>query len=344
MARQDVDSRRQNAIDRRHQSKGRTAIRKILMTGLRLFITAGLAALLFARLDIGRTAELMLRASLPLVAAALIAILIATLVMAVRWHLILSAAATSPGPVGLIKIVFVGLFFNQVLPTGIGGDAVRAWRCRRIGIGLGAAIRSILLDRACGYCVLVAAYAAALPGLLRLMPLPSERIGMMAVFVAAVMGLVGLVSIDHLPAPLLRLRAVAPLAELSRESRRLLRDGKRCAAVMGLSLLTIGFSILAFQLAGDAVGSRLSFAVWAMVVPPVSFLQLLPVSLAGWGVREASLVVVLGAYGVPAEAALAISILSGFCLVVLGVPGGLIWFTDWDLTRVQPAPADVQPG
>jgi hypothetical protein len=86
----------------------------------------------------------------------------ANLIVALRWHLVLSAATPSPGPAALLKIVFVGLFFNQMLPTGVGGDAVRAWRCSRIGIGLGAAIRSIL-DRACGYLVLVVLYALGLP-------------------------------------------------------------------------------------------------------------------------------------------------------------------------------------
>ena len=82
--------------------------------------------------------------ALPLLAATLVALLTANLVVALRWHLILSTEAPSPGPAVLLKIVLVGLFFNQVLPTGVGGDAVRVWRCSKVGIGLGAALRSIL--------------------------------------------------------------------------------------------------------------------------------------------------------------------------------------------------------
>ncbi len=73
-----------------------------------------------------------------------------------------------------------------------------------------------------------------------------------------------------------------------------------------------------------------------MIVPPVTLIQLLPVSLAGWGVREVVLVVALAPFGVPPEAALAISVLFGLCLVVIGLPGGLIWLVDWDIAR----PAD----
>jgi uncharacterized membrane protein YbhN (UPF0104 family) len=75
-----------------------------------------------------------------------------------------------------------------------------------------------------------------------------------------------------------------------------------------------------------------------MVVPPVTFIQLLPVSLAGWGVREAALVVALGSFGIPAEAALATSILMGLCLILTSLPGGLIWISGWDIARSRLSP------
>jgi uncharacterized membrane protein YbhN (UPF0104 family) len=293
---------------------------------------------LAGRFDLGRAVDLMGHASLPLVAAALAALLTANLFVALRWQLILSLASPSPGRAALLKIVFVGLFFNQLLPTGVGGDAVRAWRCSKLGIGLGTAIRSILLDRAWGYTVLVVLYIAILPGLLHVLPQARERAGVIAVLVAAIAALLALVSLDYLPRPLLRLRVIAPLAELSRESRRLLMHSGRCAAVLGLSVLTTTLAIVAYKFIGDGIGSRLSFGVWVMVVPPVTLIQLLPVSLAGWGIREAALVVALGLFGIPAEAALAISILVGVCLILTGLPGGLIWIAGWDIARPRLSP------
>jgi glycosyltransferase 2 family protein len=277
------------------------------------------------------------QASLPLMAATLAALLAATFVVSLRWHLILSAEVPSPGAGALLKIVFVGLFFNQVLPTGVGGDAVRAWRCRKLGIGLGAAIRSILLDRACGYLVLVVVYAASLPRLLHILPEARQRGAVVAVLGAGLLGLLAFLFLDCLPRAMLRLRVIAPLAELSRKSRRLFTHPRRCGTVLGLSTLTIGLTILAFKLVGNSVGSRLPLANWIMIVPPVTLIQLLPVSLAGWGVREVVLVVALAPFGVPAETALATSVLLGLCLIVIGVPGGLIWLTDWDIARPNPS-------
>ena len=101
--------------------------------------------------------------------------------------------------------------------------------------------------------------------------------------------------------------------------------------MLGLSILTVGLAVFAFKLVGDSLGVPLSFVTWLAIVPPVSLIQLAPVSLAGWGVREAAMVVVLAGFGVPAAAALAISVLMGLALIVLGLPGGLIWLADWDI-------------
>lgn len=276
------------------------------------------------------------QAAVPLLAAALAALFTANLIVALRWHLILAAEAPSPGPATLLKIVLVGLFFNQVLPTGVGGDAVRIWRCGKLGISLGPAVRSILLDRACGYLVLIIVYAASLPSLLGVLADAQQRGVVVAVLGAGLLGLVALFLLDYLPRPLLRLRLIALLAELSRESRRLFTHPARCSAVLGLSAFTIGLTIVAFKLVADGVGSRLSLGSWIMIVPPVTLIQLLPISLAGWGVREVVLVVALASFGVPAEAALATSVLLGICLILIGLPGGLIWLVNWDIARPSP--------
>src|SRR5262244_1891176 len=155
------------------------------------------------------------QAALPFLAGGLVVLLATSAVVAVRLHLILSTEAASPGPAVLLKIVLVGLFFNQVLPTGVGGDAVRVWRCSKVGIGLGVALRSILLDRACGYLVLIAAYAASLSTLLHTLADPRQKALVVVMLGAGLLGLVALFVVDRLPRPLLNLRVIAPLAELS---------------------------------------------------------------------------------------------------------------------------------
>jgi uncharacterized membrane protein YbhN (UPF0104 family) len=295
-------------------------------------VTAGLLWALLARVDLGHAKDLLDNLSLPLLAAGAAALLATSPFSALRWHIVLTAETTSPGPWALLKIVLVGLFFNQVLPSGVGGDAVRAWRCHRLGIGVGAAIRSLVLDRVSGYIVTVVLFAAGLPVLLHVLPDPHQRYGVVLLLGAAFGGSLALFLMDYLPRPLLRLRLVAEVAALSRGGRRLFARPERAVALMGLSAATVGLSILGFMLVADSLGVDLSFANWVVIVPPVSLIQLIPVSLAGWGLRELGVVVVLAGFGVPAEAALASSLLVGLCLIVIGLPGGLLWLTGWDIT------------
>jgi uncharacterized membrane protein YbhN (UPF0104 family) len=281
--------------------------------------------------------------ALPLLAAGLAALIVVGFVNAVRWHVILSGEAPSPGPWVLTKFVFVGLFFNQVLPSSIGGDAVRALRCRRLGIDLGAAIRSILLDRASGYSVFVLVYAATLPRLLQILPDPRQRIAVGVVCGAAIAGALALLMFERLPARVTRLRGLAQVAALSRESRRLVGDPRRSAAVFALSAVAVALNIVVYKLLGDSLGNSLPFLDWTVIVPPVTLIQLFPVALAGWGVRELGVVVALNGFGVPAEAALATSLLFGLCQIAVALPGGLIWLAEWDVAGLKIAPAG-KPG
>jgi uncharacterized membrane protein YbhN (UPF0104 family) len=304
---------------------------------VRLLVTAGLLRALLARVDLSHARELLDHLSLPLLAAGAAASVATSPFGALRWHVVLAAETTSPGPWTLLKIVLVGLFFNQVLPSGVGGDAVRAWRCHRLGIGLAAAIRSLVLDRVSGYLVLVVFFAAGLPVLLRVLPEWHQRYGVVLLLAAALCGLCPLFLMDHLPQRLLRFRLFAELAALSREGRRLFARPARSAAIVSLSAAATGLMILGVQLVANSLGVDLPFLSWAAIVPPVTLIQLVPVSLAGWGVREVGFVLVLAGFGIPAEAALAASLLVGLCLIAVGVPGGLLWLTGWDIAPAIPA-------
>jgi uncharacterized membrane protein YbhN (UPF0104 family) len=286
---------------------------------------------LLAHVDLSRAKELLGHVSLPLLAAGTATLLATSPFSALRWHIVLAAETTSPGPWTLLKIVLVGLFFNQALPSGVGGDAIRAWRCHRLGIGVAAAIRSLVLDRVSGYFVMVVLFAAGLPVLLNILPDVRQRYGVVLLFGAALCGLLVLFLIDYLPRGLLRFRLVAELAALSREGRRLFGQPARSGAVLSLGAATVGLTILAFMLVAGSLGVDLPFVSWAVIVPPVSLIQLVPVSLAGWGVRELGFVVVLAGFGIPAEAALAASLLVGLCMILVGLPGGLLWLTEWDI-------------
>jgi uncharacterized membrane protein YbhN (UPF0104 family) len=304
---------------------------RVFGTAGRLGVTVILLALLLYRFDVGRVMNIVSHGSVLLFAAATIVLAGATLFYAKRWHTILVDRADI-APVALLKIVFVGGFFNQVLPTAVGGDVVRAWRCHQLGASLPVAIRSVLLDRVCGFVVLVALYLGTLPDLLGIVRNPVQQQMLLLVLGGSIAGLVALCMFDRLPFRVLRLRAIAPLADLSIEGRRvLLTQYSRSATIFGVSVIGMLLMIVSMDLTGRCVGMDLSFARWLAITPPVAIFQLLPLSLGGWGVREASLVILLGTLGIPGETALAASLCIGLSQIVVGLPGGLIWLNNWDI-------------
>jgi hypothetical protein len=89
-----------------------------------------------------------------------------------------------------------------------------------------------------------------------------QKVAVVAVLAASLLGFVALLLLDCLPQFLLRLGLVAPLAALSRETRRLFMEPSRSLAVLALSAVTIGFTILGFKLVSDGVGSHLPLGNW----------------------------------------------------------------------------------
>ena len=230
--------------------EGVGVIRSFLIGSMRLLVTAGLLWVLLSRIDLSHAKEFYDHFSLPLLAGGAAALLATSPFSAVRWHIVLAAETTSPGPWTLLKIVLVGLFFNQVLPSGVGGDAVRAWRCHRLGIGAAAAIRSLVLDRVCGYFVMIVLFAAGLPILLDRLPDARQRFGVVLLLGAALCRLFVFFLMDYLPRRLLRFRLVSELAALSREGRRLCSRPGRLAALLGLAAITMGLTILCIYVGG----------------------------------------------------------------------------------------------
>jgi uncharacterized protein (TIRG00374 family) len=307
--------------------------RRAFVAGVRVVVTIALLCALLARVDTERLAQVLANVSPVPFVFALAALALAITLNAVRWHFVLGAVNASPGTSRLIRITFVGQFFNQVLPTGIGGDVVRAWRCYSLGIRLGTAIRSLLLDRASGYAIIVLLYAAGLPMLFHTVADDLQRQVFIAVFILSVAGLAALFFVDYLPVSFRRLKLLASFAIISGEARSLVANWWRITMILGLSLLGAGLNILTYERIGSSIGAHISLVEWLLIVPPVTLVQLIPLSIAGWGIREVALVAVMTAFGASSEVALATSLLFGAVQILVGLPGGLIWLTRQDVPR-----------
>jgi len=62
-----------------------------------------------------------------------------------------------------------------------------------------------------------------------------------------------------------------------------------------------------------------------VLMPPVMLVTTLPISIAGWGVREGAMVAAFAMVGVQADDALALSFLFGVTSIIFALPGGVLW-------------------
>ena len=244
-------------------------------------------------------------------------------VSSLRWQL-LARPLGFGGPWGrYLALYFIGMFFNLVLPTSVGGDMVRAWYLARqdgddpvTGRRLGAFL-SVFADRASGLAVLVAVACAA--ALCCPVPLPAWVTGSVAaVGAAALLGLAALPVLPWLQAVLPahgRLRRLADGAALYLRHRRLLFGATALSVVVQVA------NVVLVWLVGEALGLPVPPLYYGVFVPLVSLLTLLPVSVNGMGLREAGTVLLLAPLGVGRAEAVALSLLTFAVLTAASLTG-----------------------
>ena len=93
-----------------------------------------------------------------------------------------------------MRLTLIGQFFNQTLPSAIGGDAVRAWLASREGVPLGKAISGVFADRLVALLLLVAIVGATLPAFYARVPDPGLRTASIVLVAATAIGVAALIA------------------------------------------------------------------------------------------------------------------------------------------------------
>ncbi len=221
----------------------------------------------------------------------------------------------------------VGWFFSNIAPSTVGGDIFRGVQLSRAGVPAGIAARLIISIRFLSYATLVAVMMAGLPVAFGLMDNRRDEILLAGVVAAALGALATVLLLAHFPRhPRFERWALArKLYALSDDFRRLLVPSARTAvswlAALSQHLLRVG--VLASLAAGLGLG--ISITTLFAFVPAALLIAMVPVSFGGWGVRELGFVYLLGTAGVPAEAALSLSITFGLLRMIIGAIGGVTW-------------------
>jgi glycosyltransferase 2 family protein len=304
---------------------------------LKVMVSAGLIWLLVERIEIGAVAERLTRLAPGAIAASLAILLVQSVLASWRWWIVSHRVGVPLGFSAALRLLFVGLFFNQTLVSSIGGDAVRIWFVRHLASSMAGAFRSVLIDRLVALVSLILIVAASLPVLLDLVATPAARAGVLAVLGVGIGVLVLLLLLDRLPVLPQRLRTKGALDEFAAACRGVVLNGRTGIPVLGLSLVIHLLSALTVFVLARGIGIEVSFGHIMVLVPPVILVATLPISVAGWGVREGAMVTALGYVGVTSADAFAVSVILGLALIVVALPGGALWLIGLR-RRTRPAP------
>ncbi len=300
--------------------------RQIGLLALKPVITVGLLWLLASKIDV-RTVVVQLRSTHVYWAVAAITILFGQLLLTgIRWYIVGRLVSAAIGLGQAVRLALIGQFFNQVLPTSFGGDAVRAWLLLRETVPFGRAVVSIICDRVAALVVLTVIVAVTMPLLSHAglhVPL-LEKLAIIAPALTASGLFVLLLLGEKISEMFQRNRLLRPLGILVGNLRIVLFTSMKSIMVLGLALLVQVIVVLVVLACAMAMGIHLG-AMHALLLPSILLISMVPISFAGWGVRESAMVVVLGFAGISAPEALAISLLFGLTQIMIGVPGGVMW-------------------
>lgn len=299
---------------------------KPLQIGLLLFkllITSILLWYVFRKVDLGPVAVRLGNLHLGYAAIAIVVLMWQLLLSGLRWYIVGNMIGANIRIGVALRLILVGQFFNQILPSSVGGDGVRAWLLSREGISIRHALRSVVCDRASALVLLTVIVAFTLP-IVILSGTAAIPHGWPLALTVDSITLAGLLFLffwsEKFSVWLIKLPLVRPLGVLILDLRSVLSlSGKGLYAVC-LTIAIQSFLVTNIYLIAMSLGCEFSL-VQLLMLPVVLLLSSIPISFAGWGLRESVMVAGLGFVGIQGADSLAISVSFGLTQMLIGLPG-----------------------
>ena len=243
-----------------------------------------------------------------------------------RLHRLLALVKTPISVTLAVDVVFVGLFFGTTLISFISGDAMRMWRLANSRVPVRSAFQAVFFDRMLGLVTLIALIAMGAP--LLLLRIGANRPLLLSVLLGVLIGILGTLAFllfSRVPRTLRRWRPIRVMSDSSSVALSIITQRQNVLYLLVVSLLLQLLNVLGVFVIAEGLGVDVSLINLMVLVPPVILLTMLPLSYAGWGMRESAMVVVFGLLGVSPEHSVAISVCFGLCMTTAGLPGGVIW-------------------
>ena len=306
--------------------------RSILLSAVKVLVSAGLLYLLFSRVDLSRLWSVARQASPLWLGAALLLYLGMILASTWRWGILLRAQHVQLPYSFLTQSFLVATFFNNFLPSNIGGDVIRIADTAPVAGSKTLATTVVLIDRGIGLLglALMAASGASLMHRMAVGPVGPAVLW-------AGFGIAAMIATPALLIPETATKLLQPLrvfhqewvdARIEKLTYALTRFKETPAALAGCfaGAVAVQAILVAFYLAiARSMQIPVGFAELAVIVPVSFIVQMVPLSVNGFGVREATFSFYFTRLGLPLESALLVSFMGAALIMVFSLSGGVAY-------------------
>ncbi|MBO0343929.1 flippase-like domain-containing protein [Roseibium sp. CAU 1637] len=293
---------------------------------LPIALSLGLLAAIAAFVDIGAVWTALSAVSIRALGAAFVVVQLQILLSALRWRFT-ARRLNLDLPLGeALHEYYIGSSLNQILPGGVAGDVVRAYRQRQAGpSGWKRPASAIVLERVSGqlaFVLLIGLGLFAWPLVL------AERLPVGATEIALIVA--GFLSVASGACfAVFRKSTSSRLSGMREDLLEVFWHRKALAVQVGLSSLIVLTYVMTFAIASHAVGAPLSVIACITIVPLSLLTMLIPASVGGWGTREMAAAALWPIFGYSPEQGVAASLLYGiFSLVSGGFPALVLMICD----------------
>jgi hypothetical protein len=313
-------------------------VKSFITYAIKVAITLGLLFAIFHK--IGAASIITQFRKLP-VGSILLCVILAFLqqwVVASRFSRVVELCGGYLSPRRSLRLCIESMFFSQAFISLLGGDIFRAWRLRSSGLLPVDIARAVIFDR---LNALFLNHLLLVLAVLPVLPLIRDREIALGIVIIALGGLVGLAALLVVGMVIDRVRDLAPVQRVTERSRavaaaldiavvgRLFVKGRRSIGISLFSLIgaLINCVLILLLLIGMDVPVKIALAC-ALLTPLMVEISVLPISIAGWGLREGAAGFLFGAVGLDTERAVTASVAFGLLALLVGIVGGVLWLLD----------------
>ena len=313
-----------------------SSARRYVLLAIKIAVSIALLVLLFSKIEIGRLWAIARQASLLWLAVALAIYSVNLIASTWRWYVLLDAQEVDVRRRWLFGSFMVACFFNNFLPSNIGGDVIRISDTAKAARSRTLATTVVLMDRGLGLMalVLVAAVGASAAGAVHPAALPIWPVWLWAGFLAGAAA-----SAPAVFAPAGFSRLLQPLTVFHPEwvgnrietfTSVLARFGaqpRALATCFATAVFVQATMVFFYFSVAHALHLNVSLSDIAVIVPISFVVQMLPVSFGGFGVREATFSIYFSRIGHPIESAIAMSLVGQALIMLFSLTGAAVYIS-----------------